>query len=259
VTNHGLFNFGASTPSGVHAPSATPDGAGGVIVIFNMNPGKPTPGWNQIMTLPRCLTLVENDELRMEPVRDIESLRYNQQHVGKMVLPANQEVVLEAIQGNAMELAIEIDPKNAPMIEVDVLRSPNKEEFTRIAFFKNRGFRYREHIPNSVALNANSAVLKSLPIRYESLITVDTSFSSILPDVLSRAPETAPIRIGPDEPLQLRIFIDRSVVEVFVNGKQCVAVRVYPSRDDSLGISLRAQGQDAELKSLETWQMHSIW
>ena len=28
VTSHGLFNFGPSTPSGVHAPSATPDGAG---------------------------------------------------------------------------------------------------------------------------------------------------------------------------------------------------------------------------------------
>ena len=41
VTSGGLFNFGASTPSGVHAPSATPDGEGGVIIIHNMNPGLP--------------------------------------------------------------------------------------------------------------------------------------------------------------------------------------------------------------------------
>ena len=34
--NHGLFNFGAALPSGVHAPSACPDGEDGVIVIFNM-------------------------------------------------------------------------------------------------------------------------------------------------------------------------------------------------------------------------------
>ena len=33
------FNFGAYGPSGLHAPSAYPDGEGGVIVIFNMNEG----------------------------------------------------------------------------------------------------------------------------------------------------------------------------------------------------------------------------
>ena len=50
-------------------------------------------------------------------------------------------------------------------------------------------------------------------------------------------------------------FVDRSVVEVFVNGRQCLAVRVHPGRPDSMGVSLRAQGQDAELKSLDAWRM----
>ena len=158
-----------------------------------------------------------------------------------------------------MELLIEIDPKEAPMVEVNVLRSPNKEEFTRIAFFKNRGFRYRERPHNSTALNAPSAQLSSAPVRHESLITIDSSYSSILPDVLSRAPETAPVHLEADERVQLRIFIDRSVVEVFVNGKQCVALRVYPGREDSLGVSLRSQGQDCELRSLDAWQMQNIY
>jgi hypothetical protein len=65
--------------------------------------------------------------------------------------------------------------------------------------------------------------------------------------------------IPPGEPFRLRIFIDCSIVEVFVNGRQCLAVRVYPSRPDSLGVSLRSQGQDAELKSLDAWQMASIY
>ena len=41
VDAHGLFNFGAAFPGGVHAPTAAPDGEGGVIVLFNMNAGKP--------------------------------------------------------------------------------------------------------------------------------------------------------------------------------------------------------------------------
>ena len=134
-----------------------------------------------------------------------------------------------------MEIVAEIDPRGSQMVEMNVLRSPNREEFTRIAFFKNRGYRGK------------------------SLITIDSSYSSLLPDVRSRAPETAPISIGRDETLKLRVFIDRSVVEVFANGRQCVALRVYPGRKDSLGVSLRAQGRDAELKSLDAWQMENIY
>ena len=48
VTAGAKNNFGAASPAGVHAPSAVPDDEGGVIVIYNMNPAKPTKGWNQI-------------------------------------------------------------------------------------------------------------------------------------------------------------------------------------------------------------------
>lgn len=235
VTGAGKFTFGNTSPSAVHAPSAAPDGKGGVIIIFNMNPGKSTVGWNQIMTLPRRLTLISRDELGIEPAGDIESLRYSPKHIDAMTLPANKEIVLKGVRGNAMEIVAEIDPKNSQMIELNVLRSPNKEEFTRIMFFKEKGF------------NKNS------------LISIESSYSSTLPDVKTRAPETGPILLKPNETLKLRIFIDKSVVEVFANGKQCVAMRIYPGRDDSMGVSIRSQGQDAELKSLDAYQMKNIY
>ncbi len=260
VTAHGLFNFGASLPSGVHAPSAVPDGEGGIVVIFNMNPGLPTEGWNQIMTLPRRLTLTGSNEVAVEPAGDIESLRYEHQSLDPMTLPANEEVVLEGIHGNAMELSLEIDPQDAPVIELNVLRSPGGEETTRIAFFKERGFHIRPpRIPNATALDAASAQRRSRTVRRESLITIDSSYASTLPDARPRAPETAPVHLEKGEPLRLRVFIDRSVVEVFVNGKQCVAVRVYPGREDSVGVSLRSQGRSAELKALDAWQMRTIY
>jgi beta-fructofuranosidase len=53
--------------------------------------------------------------------------------------------------------------------------------------------------------------------------------------------------------------VDRSVVEVFCNGRQCVAMRVYPEREDSVGVSLYARGRDAVLRSLDAWQMKSIY
>ena len=266
VTHGGKFNFGPANPSGVHAPSATPDGKGGVIIIFNMNHGKPTGEWNQIMTLARRLTLVGNDDLRQEPTGDIESLRYNKQEVKPMILAANKEVVLPNIKGDAMELNMEIDPKNASMLELNVLRSPNKEEYTRIVFMEDRGmstgrdYRYGEiaRLQKEMPVRTTAPVPPTPPAR-ESLITIESSYASLHPDVRPRGPETASFIMKENENLKLRVFIDKSVVEVFVNGKQALAVRVYPSREDAVGVSLRSQGQASELKKFEAWQMKSIY
>jgi len=241
ATGGAKFNFGPWGPAGVHAPSATPDGEGGVIVLFNMNPGLPTEGWNQIMTLPRRLTLGAEGELEMVPGGEVESLRGAHEHLGFTTLPANQEMVLPGIAGNCMELEAEIDPQGAPMVELNVLRSPGREEVTRICFYPGRGYRNR------------------VTGRQDSAISIDSSYSSQLPEALSRAPETAQVWLAEGEPLRLRVFIDRSVVEVFVNGRQCLGLRVYPGREDSTGVSLRAQGRGAQLRSLDAWQMNSIY
>jgi len=91
------------------------------------------------------------------------------------------------------------------------------------------------------------------------MVSLDTSYASELPDAQSRPPETAPVYIPEGEPIRLHVFVDHSVVEVFVNGRQCLGVRVYPGREDSLGVSLRSHGRDALLKSLQAWPMGSAY
>ena len=74
-----------------------------------------------------------------------------------------------------------------------------------------------------------------------------------------RAPEMAHVYLAPAETLKLRVFVDRSVVEVFANGRRALAARVYPGRPDSTGVSLLARGSEAELLSLDVWEMRSVW
>ena len=238
ATSHGKFNHGGVTPGGVHAPSAFPDGKGGVITIFNINQAKNSIGWNRLMTLPIRLTLEGENQLNMEPAINSELLRYGHQHLDEFTVVANKEMVLDQIGGNSMEILVEADAKNSSSFEINVLRSPDKLEYTRIAFYKERGLR---------------TLLKS------SVITIDNTNSSILPDVKSRPEELAPVVIGKNEPLKLRIFIDKSVVEVFVNGRQYLCERVYPGLESSKGISFLARGSDAVVKSFDAWQMKSIW
>jgi len=140
-----------------------------------------------------------------------------------------------------MELIAEIAPQTGQTIEVNVLRSPNSEEVTRIQCYRDRGYRLirnRQPLP--------------------TVVSIDSSRSTTAGDVRCRPPEMAQVEINSKEPLKLRVFIDRSIVEVFINGRQCVTARVYPDRDDSVGVSLRAVGNDATLKSLDAWQMMGI-
>ena len=248
VTNGGHFNHGPVNPGGLPAPSAFPDGAGGVFCIFNMNPGinQRDSKRDQLMTMPIHLTVDENDYLHISPAGDYELLRRDHESIIDMTLPANKEIVFENINGSALEIKAAIDPKQANCVELNVLRSPNKEEYTRIMFYRNRGYS-RNYSHERRTLQRNSA------------ISPDNSHSSLLPDIYSRAPETADILIEKDELVELHIFIDKSIVEVFVNGRQFIAERVYPSLDESVGVSVCARGQAATLISLDAWQMENIY
>ncbi|MDE0040441.1 MAG: GH32 C-terminal domain-containing protein, partial [Candidatus Poribacteria bacterium] len=157
-------------------------------------------------------------------------------------ITANEGIVLREIAGNKLELEVEIDPQNARWVQLNVLRSPDAEEQTSITFYN-----YDRKMSRTGAIYDTAGV-----------VCLDNSRSTTLPDAWVRPPERAEMRRG-SEPLRLRIFIDRSIVEVFANSKQYLAMRVYPERADSLGVSLRAQGQNAVLKHLNAWQMKSIW
>ena len=83
----------------------------------------------------------------------------------------------------------------------------------------------------------------------------DPNFLDVLVITLQETPPTTNRKLHGGEPMRLRIFVDRSVIQVFANYRQCAVRRVYSSRDESLGVSVRSQGIDATLRSPDAWQM----
>ena len=67
--------------------------------------------------------------------------------------------------------------------------------------------------------------------------------------------ERAPFGLKPGELLKLRVFVDKSVVEVYANDRQAIGRRVYPTRNDSLGVTLFAAGGSAQFQSVAAWEM----
>ena len=253
VTYGEKFNFGSWGPGGVHAPSATPLGDGSVIAIFNMNPGKPTEGWDQIMSLPRRLTLAENgNDVNIEPAGNIEALRGDEVDLEPFTLGANQDLGLNTlasiangwIGGSAYELQLALQPSDASKVDLNVLQSMNSEEFTRISVYRERGYPDRANFARRTR---------------SSFVSIDNGYSSLDPTVRCRPAENCEVHIEKEEPIDLRVFVDHSIVEVFVNNRKCLAVRVYPTRPDSIGISLRSQGSATHVSKLKFWPLGSIY
>ncbi len=233
---HGRMNYGPLSVGSLHAPSATIDDQGRFIAFFNVKEGTEPRGWNDVMTLPRHFSLAENGSLRIEPASEMASLRADHASVGPMDIPANEEVGVQGVAGKAIEIEAVLEPGDAREVGLNVLRSPDDAERTRISLFQ------RDHRRFGI-----------------SSLQIDVSEASLSGDVFARTPEIGPITLADGEPLRLRVFVDRSIVEVFANDLQCLTVRVYPERDDSTGVSVFARGAPARLASLQAWQMRSTW
>ena len=234
--SHGRMNYGPWKVGSLHAPSATIDARGRFLAVFNVKEGMEIQGWDDVMTLPRHYWLGSDNALRMAPAMEIESMRFDHQRVASILIPANEEIVLDEIRGKAVEIEAIVEPGSAREVGLCLLRAPDGSEQTRISLYRN-SHRYRR--------------LCSLQI--------DVSAASLRDDVYARPPEIGPLKLAEREPLHLRIFVDRSVVEVYANDRQCLTVRAYPERKESTGVSIFARGAAAKLVSLDSWQIRSIW
>lgn len=243
----GKMNFGPVLRGSLHAPSAFIDEKGRCIGIWNVteNIKKSKVKSVGVMSLPRQISLngeeasAENflNPLRIEPLEELKRLRRDRVEIRDLAVPANEELVLENVKGKAMEIEVEIDPMNAREVGLNVFRSPDAREMTSVSLFMD-GWPRDE--------NARE-------------LMIDVSKASLNPNVYSRSPEVGPVTIKKGETIKLRIFFDRSIIEVFANGIQCLTLRAYPSLENSNGVSVFSRGGEAKLISLEAHQMGSIW
>ncbi len=180
-------------------------------------------GWTGTFGLPRSLWLGEDGTLRMRPIKELETLRYNQKENKNLLVASDSELEMPDFGHELEELEIVIAPDITGQAGVLVNCSDDGREQTSIYY------------------DASSKQL-----------CVDATKSSL--DYGVREIEKAPFELGPAEPLELRIFVDRSVVEVFANDRQAIARRIYP-RLGGTGVKLFAKGGDAKVISASSWEI----
>ena len=61
-------------------------------------------------------------------------------------------------------------------------------------------------------------------------LQIDTSYSSLRTDLVGKPPESAPFRLSSDGKVRLRIFLDRSLIEVFADNGECLPEWAFPRK-----------------------------
>ena len=181
-------------------------------------------GWSGTMSLPRVLSFGGDGQLRMDVPEEIEALRYNAMRQGPYTIRSGADLAVEGVAGDSLELFVEMASAGASEYGVKVRVAPDGQEQTAIFY------------------DAQARLLK-----------VDTRRSG--PEDTPKAVEAAPFALDDGEPLRLRIFVDKSVVEVFANGRQAIARRIYPTLSESIGVRLFCADGEADVPIFRAWQM----
>lgn len=200
-----------------YAPQAFADERGRRIMFGWLVENRPraafsAAGWAGVMSLPRVLTLRPDGTLGMEPAPEVERLRGKGRRWENIALSPSPDkpTAWDGVRGDALELLLEFAPARTGRFGLLVRRSPDGHECTRIVY---------------------DAQTRQLAL--------DTTQSS-LDDEVGKGIYSGPVDLWPGEGLSLRVFLDRSVVEVYANGRACISGRIYPTLPGSQEVSLFA-------------------
>ena len=179
-------------------------------------------GWAGVMSLPRVLTLGADNRLRYDVAHEVRQLR--ETHHQECRLEVETFHPLD-VHGDSLEIKVTFRLGAASRVGLALRRSPDGAEETRILY---------------------NDIIREVSIeRQQSSLEADTQ----------RDTHTALLAITAGEALTMHVFLDRSIVEVFVNERLCLTTRIYPTRADSLGVGLLAEGGTALIEKVDCWEM----
>ena len=175
---------------------------------------------------------------------ELSVLRMNERNHQNLHVQPNSELVVEDMAGDCLELAIDISSADAREFGVKVRCSPDGVEQTTIFY---------DRASKTLKVGVKQSTLDD-SIRYIYYRTSEAT--ERLPEAERFvAAQAAPFELAAGEPLQLRIFLDHSVLEVFANHRECITQRIYPTRPDSMGVRLFSKGGSAHVRFIRAWDM----
>lgn len=202
----------------------------------------PSDGWSGIMSLPRVISLSNAGNVLINPPHEVRTLRLGEGFKDmNFSIPAQGEKSLP-IQGKALEIKVEMSGGATSSYGVKVFCSPDGLEETTIKYDPVA----KEIVIDFIRSSVNGPV-KMLPN-----CMFEPQLEGFTEDV---SEQRAPFELGLEENLELDIFIDNSIIEVFANGRLCMTQVVYPELLESGGVKLFAGDELMNVNQVQVWKM----
>ncbi|KHL97029.1 hypothetical protein QW71_03715 [Paenibacillus sp. IHB B 3415] len=212
-------------------PSGFVDPSGRIIlfsVIFAMSPRISNDlGWFGNAGLPVEISMRPDGRPGVKPIVELETLRGAKLiELSDFSLDMANERLSE-IEGDMLEIKLELEPGEAERCGIKVRMSPDEMEETLLFYDKE-----------------------------STSFMADRNKSSVEPDV-EKGIEGGQVDLA-DGNLQLHIYLDKSMIESYINGTKSLTTRIFPFRHDAQGLKLLG-GASTVVKSLEIWEMTSAY
>ncbi|PWT86338.1 MAG: hypothetical protein C5B58_01555 [Acidobacteria bacterium] len=186
-------------------------------------------GWSGLLSLPKECTLKDDGNLLVKPAAELASLRKQRRSLVNGTLTPSSKDPLLGFESDCFEIEVEMSFDHLSICDFYLRCSPDQAEYTLVTY--------------------DSAAEK---------LTVDCTRSSLAPDV-DREVVSSALRPDRQGKVRLRIFLDRSVLEIFLADSACLTQRIYPSRVDSLAIGFKVRMGSVVVHKLVAWKLASIW
>ncbi|GIP48383.1 hypothetical protein J53TS2_19740 [Paenibacillus sp. J53TS2] len=215
-------------------PSGMVDPKTGRKIIFTIAQGDRTSeleyqsGWAHNAGLPLSVYLRDDGRLGIEPIQELQSLRGEKRLSLRDNSLAEANERLQEIQGDMLEIQLEIEPDSAQQFGIKLRRTPDGEEET-LLYYDSK----------------------------QSMLLVDRTKTTLHPGERCGGIQGGKLELA-SENLRLHLYLDRSMVEAYANSLKSLTTRVYPSRRDALGLEIWGDGE-LVVRSMEVWEMKSIW
>lgn len=184
-------------------------------------------GWRHHFSLPRVVRLLgDGVTIGQIPHPNLCRLRKDTLSFSNRVIVPGQAGNLPEVQGRQLELEMELSATDTSYFEIQLLKNASSTIYTAIHFD------FEHH---KVALDRRKSGLSAAAKDYREAAYV----------------------FNQQKTVKVRVFIDRSVLEVFIDDLVVFSARVYPPENAQLGDLLVRKGRVEVLKGL-VWEMKNL-
>jgi beta-fructofuranosidase len=222
----GLLDYGS-----FYAPKTQLDKAGNRILWGWIQEARPVEeyraaGWAGVMSLPRVLTVGQDGRLKIAVAPAVEKLRKHEQSLHLAPVTAGDKDLLSSarLKDACGELLCVVKPSPEPFT-LDLLTPVDPHDKT--------------------AVSTQSSYMS---IRY----------SHANPRELVVDQQRLPINLATGEPLELRFYVDGSVIELYVNNQVTSTKRFYYPGSTAPEIAVSITGKASDITRLSLWQFTPI-